>query len=244
MTDSIDKIREKKRYDKIAEYMLKGDLNAIKSSHYGAVEMPLPLRAPYVHFESEICKHVTKSSKVLEICSGTGMHTGILLDNAGSVVATDISEISLEVLKRRYKGNKILTTKVADMESLPFDDSSFDVVTSAGSLSYGDNYKVMMEIYRVIKPGGIYICVDSLNHNWIYKINRWLHYIRGERTLNTLKRMPRLDTIEAYGQKFGSVNTNFFGAASWLSPLLSHIFGDERASQISESFDNLLNTKM
>ena len=38
------------------------------------------------------------------------------------------------------------SAEVVDMEKLPF-----DVVCSAGSLSYGDNEVVMNEIYRALK---------------------------------------------------------------------------------------------
>lgn len=60
---------------------------------------------------------------------------------------------------------------VADMEQLPFENESFNIVTSAGSLSYGYQIKVDYEIRRVLKPNGFFICVDSLKHNPIYKIN-------------------------------------------------------------------------
>jgi ubiquinone/menaquinone biosynthesis C-methylase UbiE len=36
---------------------------------------------------------------------------------------------------------------------------------SAGSLSYGDNDKVLDEIYRVLKNKGAFIAIDSLNNN-------------------------------------------------------------------------------
>ena len=40
------------------------------------------------------------------------------------------------------------------MENLPFDDNCFDLVCSAGSLSYAEHILVRDEIYRVLKPGG------------------------------------------------------------------------------------------
>jgi ubiquinone/menaquinone biosynthesis C-methylase UbiE len=51
------------------------------------------------------------------------------------------------------------------MEKLPFADQSFDIIVSAGSLSYGDNDIVMNEIYRVLKLQGVFIAIDSLNNN-------------------------------------------------------------------------------
>jgi ubiquinone/menaquinone biosynthesis C-methylase UbiE len=43
------------------------------------------------------------------------------------------------------------------MEKLPFADQSFDLIVSAGSLSYRDNDIVMNEIYRVLKLQGVFI---------------------------------------------------------------------------------------
>jgi hypothetical protein len=57
-----------------------------------------------------------------------------------------------EIEKNRYNNSAIgalennsilnideLMLKVADMEKLPFANQSFDIIVSAGSLSYGDN---------------------------------------------------------------------------------------------------------
>ena len=65
------------------------------------------------------------------------------------------------------------------MEDLPFSNNSFDVVASAGSLSYGSKKIVDKEILRILRPNGIFICVDSLNNNPIYRFNRFQNYLRG-----------------------------------------------------------------
>jgi ubiquinone/menaquinone biosynthesis C-methylase UbiE len=45
--------------------------------------------------------------------------------------------------------------QVASSESIPFEDNSFDVVTSNGVLNLSpDKEKSFCEIYRVLKPGG------------------------------------------------------------------------------------------
>jgi ubiquinone/menaquinone biosynthesis C-methylase UbiE len=116
-----------------------------------------------------------KGSFVLEIGAGMGENTKFLLATEAKVCATDISEYSLSVIEKRFNNDK-LTTKVADMEKLPFAGQSFDIIVSAGSLSYGDNDKVLDEIYRVLKNKGVFIAIDSLNNNPIYRLNRCLHY--------------------------------------------------------------------
>lgn len=42
-----------------------------------------------------------------------------------------------------------------EMESLPFDDSSFDAVVSQFGFEYGDTSATAAEIVRVLKPGGV-----------------------------------------------------------------------------------------
>lgn len=154
----------------------------VKIKIEGAQSVDSALRAPYLAYETLLYAHLTKASTVLEVCAGTGLFTGVLRRTGASVFATDMSPKSLEVLKQRHKGVGRLDIQEADIECLPFPDEAFDMVTSAGSLSYGDNLLVMNEIFRVLKPGGVFVCVDSLNHNPIYRFNRWVHYLRGNRT--------------------------------------------------------------
>jgi len=123
-----DKVEECNRYDKRAANLLATD-HAVITEYLGALSIPLPLRSPYLFFEEKIARHVTQSTKVLEIGSGTGLHTGTLLGAGGEVIATDISPSSLKVLRLSHKCNDRLQTQVADMEALPFSDAFFDVVT-------------------------------------------------------------------------------------------------------------------
>ena len=125
------------------------------------------------------------------------------------------------MLKERFKKFDNLKISVAEIEKLPFTNNKFDFVVSSGTLSYGDNKKVMLEIHRVLKKNGIFICVDSLNNNLIYRANRWFHYIKGNRSLRTIKQMPSISLIKEYELMFDKIETRFFGSISWLTPLIS-----------------------
>jgi len=134
-------------------------------------------------------------------------------------------------------------TQVADIETLPFADASFDVVACAGSLSYGEPALVDAEIRRVLRPSGTLICVDSLNHNPVYRINRWLHYLRGDRSKSTLKRMPDMTRIMALGDRFSKVNVRYFGALSFAMPVLARLLGDNTAEAASDRIDQLIGVR-
>lgn len=237
-----DKKIEQERYNNRASSLLSED-KTLSGLSENRVVLPV-LRAPYLCYKFQIKQNKPDNTgRILEIGSGTGAFTKALLETEAQVYATDISSHSLKVIRTQFKKFNNLITKVADMEALPFGDNSFELVTSAGSLSYGDNTIVMNEIFRVLKPGGFFISVDSLNHNPVYRLNRLIHYFKGNRTLSTLQRMPTIQLIEQYKQKFGSVEVFYFGGISWLLPVLKVIFNESKIVKISDKFDKMINVK-
>jgi ubiquinone/menaquinone biosynthesis C-methylase UbiE len=242
MTDQ-DKLLERDRYDARAQSQLEL-VTTIVEAPLGSQTMSSYLQTPYIYYEQRIAELIRPDHLVLELGAGAGLHTRVLLQTGAQVTASDISPNSLSLLKQQFKnvhGN--LKTEVADMESLPFDDSSFDVITCAGSLSYGAPILVDTEIRRVLRPGGMLICVDSLNHNPVYRANRWLHYMRGNRSKSTLKRMPDLARIRALGEEFSIVNVHFFGAMSYAMPGIACLFGENTARAASDRIDQLVGVR-
>ena len=236
-----DKQIEKNRYDNRALKLLSDDFF---DKNTGSSSFSLPIRAPYLRYEEMHIEFIDNNDNVLEIGAGTGIHTHSLLETGAFVVATDISPNSVQIIKKKYKKySDKLIAKVADMELLPFGNETFDVVCSAGSLSYGDNQVVMNEINRVLKPHGMVIIIDSLNENPLYIINRWIGYYRGTRSLSTLRRMPTLKLIKEYGDKFNIKKLDFFGSLTWLSPILTLFLKKELVGRIFDRFDTLINVK-
>lgn len=227
---------ERKRYDDRAILSLK---TAFLDSKNKGEEYLMP---PLNHYK-EILSNFRKDSRVLELGAGMGENTEILVKKGYEVIASDISINSLRVLKERFKLYSNLTTKEADIELLPFDDEYFDVVCSAGVLSYGDPKTVQDEIYRVLKKGGTFVAVDTLNHNPIYKLNRYLHYLRNKRSKSTLERMPTIKTIESYKNLFGYAEAKFFGSMVWSAPILIKLLGERIFSSVSRKVDKIFTVK-
>jgi ubiquinone/menaquinone biosynthesis C-methylase UbiE len=236
-----DKEIEFLRYDARAQTQLVVGRSAFAPEiFFGSLAIATVYRAPYSYYEQCIKQHISRDHDVLELGAGTGLHTRSLVQTGARVLASDISSYSLEVLEQRIKG---VTTRVTDMESLPFEDNSFDVVTSAGSLSYGDPDLVDAEIRRVLRPGGIFLCVDFLNHNLVYKLNRWLHYLHGDRTKSTLLRMPTISRIQSISRGFKDLDVRYFGAVSYLIPFLARIIGQNHAAKVSDSVDRMVHVR-
>lgn len=238
MDSQRDKAIERRRYDARASRALREPRGATTQ---GLDSIRLALRTPYIHYEEALCESLSVGKFALEIGSGCGTHTGALIKTGATVIATDISRQSLEVLKASVPAPEgQLLTQVADMEVLPFKDRSFDVVASAGSLSYGEPEAVMNEVWRTLKPKGRFICVDSLDENPVYRLNRWVHHLRGHRSGSTLRRMPSQKTLAMYADCFSLVKVKYFGSISYAVPLLSAFFGENSAAKISDRVDRLV----
>ncbi len=81
------------------------------------------------------------------------------------------------------------------------------------------------------------IAVDSLNNNPIYRFNRYMHYLKGNRSKSTLMRMPTISLIDKYTEKFGHAEVKFFGAITWAFPLLSKVLTEQALSKLSNWVD-------
>ena len=96
--------------------------------------------------------------EVLELAAGTGLVTRELARTAKRVVATDLSEGMLAVLRGRLdeQGSTGVEVRTADAAALGFPDASFDAVVMANLLHLlPDPAIALQEACRVLRPGGL-----------------------------------------------------------------------------------------
>jgi len=99
------------------------------------------------------------------------------------------------------------------------------------------------EINRVLKPNGYVTFVDSLNHNPIYILNRYINYLRNDRSKSVVERIPSFNLIKSYKEIFLIKKISFYGSLIWLSPLISFIFGDNKTANLLDWFDETIKVK-
>jgi ubiquinone/menaquinone biosynthesis C-methylase UbiE len=244
-TSDQDRFLDYQRYDRASKLELKkielsGDLFVDKPM------IPQQFREPFDRYYETISEFIPVDSKTLELGAGSGAHTAPLLKNSKKVYANDISGASLKLLQIRLgiEELKKVTLVESRMDSIPIPKESVDVVVSCGSWSYADEKMLIMEIKRVLRPGGILIVLDSLNHNPLYRFNRYLRFKKGERTLSTIMRIPTTRTFEALSQSFSIVNIKYFGSFYWLFPLLRKILGVNRGLQFESQLTRFAPKKM
>lgn len=104
--------------------------------------------------------------QVLDLASGTGdlaLRIAPLLNDQGKITLSDINESMLNIGKQRMidAGHLRAEYAVANAESLPFADNSFDRITMAfGLRNVTDKQLALNELHRVLKPNGLLMVVE------------------------------------------------------------------------------------
>jgi SAM-dependent methyltransferase len=99
---------------------------------------------------------VRPGERLLDVGGGTGNTALAAARRDAEVVCTDIVPELLEHARRRAETEGLaFETEVAEVESLPYEDGSFDVVTSTiGVVFAADAERAAAELLRVLRPGG------------------------------------------------------------------------------------------
>ncbi len=120
---------------------------------------------------------VNKNTYMLDIGCGTGRWTKFLTQKAGFIEAVDPSNAIFAADELLGEIENVRLTK-ASIDTLPFNDETFDFAMSIGVLHHiPDTQKAMQDCVKKVKRGGYFYCY--LYHNletrgWWFKTLYWL----------------------------------------------------------------------
>ncbi len=105
--------------------------------------------------------------QLVDIACGSGRFLGQLAQAfpAMPMIGTDLSQAYLDEAARFLHGRRNVTFQQANAEALPFENASCDIATCVylyHELPNEVRRKVTAEIARILKPGGLFVFVDSL----------------------------------------------------------------------------------
>lgn len=108
----------------------------------------------------------TNPDSILDIATGTGdLAINLTKTTAKKIVGLDISDGMLEVGRKKIEKLQLenrIEMVLADSEKIPFEDATFDAITVAFGVRNFEHLEVgLSEIYRVLKPGGIFVVLET-----------------------------------------------------------------------------------
>ena len=120
----------------------------------------------------------SRGKKLIDVACGTGDIAKIYLDSIGykeKVYCIDPNIKMINVAKSKLKKFPNINWLVCSAENLRVPDNSFDYYTISFGLRNTKNpNKALYEAYRVLKPGGRFLClefskIENSNLNFFYK---------------------------------------------------------------------------
>jgi ubiquinone/menaquinone biosynthesis C-methylase UbiE len=128
--------------------------------------------------ESEVLDPVTAGldlgNEMLEIGPGPGAATRWLRDRVKRLVALELDPDAATRLADELAGTNV-TVQVGDATRTPFPDASFDSVGCFTMLHHvptaHEQFKILCETYRVLRPGGVLVGADSLASQGLHEFH-------------------------------------------------------------------------
>ncbi len=157
---------------------------------------------------SLICKLLgsCKKNSLLEVGCGTGIHLFELASDFNLVLGTDLSPIMIEkaIQHRKHCANKDKINLAVDpAEHLStVSDNQISVVICIGAFEHMlDKAAVLRQIYRVMEPGGVFVCLTpNGEYVWYRWIANWLGFnVRHLSTDSFLTADQLLDLVQSAG---------------------------------------------
>lgn len=134
--------------------MLPNSVERINPAHFRSKEKYL-LYLRHLFAYEIVAAQLSGSERLLEIGFGEGYGARYLAGFAQEVVAVDVDHGSV-AHARQVNGSANCRFMQYDGDRLPFDDASFDVVSTMQVIEHVENDRAfVMEARRVLKPGGI-----------------------------------------------------------------------------------------
>ncbi len=136
--------------------MLKNTGERLLPGEYNTVdEYVMILRHKFAYNHAN--KYLSKSDVVVEVGSGEGYGTSTLSETCKKITGVDVDVSAVDHANKQYKSKKC-EFKLYNGGRLPFNDGSGDVVISFQVIEHvKDDALFVSEIYRVLKPGGVFI---------------------------------------------------------------------------------------
>ena len=160
--------------------------------------------------------YLSNNGLCLDLGCGIGQYTKKMTEYGYNVISSDISEIALNKVKEFNKN----VLKLDMRNPLPFEDNKFDLVFANLSIHYfsdEETKKLMSEIKRILKNGGLFIgsvngiqgyekikdTAKTIDYHFYYNKNKYIRLFDVDDVNNYLNQFDILKVEERETTRFG-----------------------------------------
>jgi len=194
------------------------------------------------------------NNTVLDLGCGTGYFTPKLHHGDNQVVGIDLSE-GMANYAREHRAGKI-NWIVGDAEILPLADNSVDLIFSSLAIQWCSSYQqLFVELYRVLKPGGVVAFstlldgtlkeleaswqeVDSYRHVNAFSVCHDIEEASGVAGFTCLEKEKYTDVLQFESVKSLTRELKMLGAHNVNEGRSLKVTGRERILQFKQAYEN------
>jgi len=240
----LRKQQEIEHYDKLAREWQEKIANSKEQIAKYDIELIDVMKMSSYQFVYELLEKYVPEKRVLDYGCGHGMHAISMARMAAKkVIGIDLSKESLKIAEQRANrkslNNRVKFIKM-DAEKLEFPDNSFDIVFDGGTFSSIDINKAFSEIKRVLKPAGYLIGIETLGHNPLTNLKRWLNKKCGTRTEWAVSHIMKIKDFKLARQYFKTIEVHFFHLTSIIAMPFQNMPAGAILVKIFEGIDKIL----
>ena len=154
---------------------------------------------------------------VLDIGGNTAGEATVLCQEGAKIIVGDINETALDISRQRVRKFELTEPKYVamDVHHIPFVDNSIDCITVLEALHHFPDYdQALKEIYRVLKPGGVFYSQEPNGLNPLRRASEVRDRLRGT-VEKSFFRSQLFRLCRRAGFEQISVEQEFGGRSSW-----------------------------
>jgi len=106
-----------------------------------------------------------RCQQILEIGCGTGRFSRLLAQRAAKVLAIDLSSQMIRLAHQRSRAYRNIEFVKCDVMAYQLPDEQFDCIATLTTLHHLPIEAILRKIRRVLKPGGVFICLDLYQYS-------------------------------------------------------------------------------
>jgi ubiquinone/menaquinone biosynthesis C-methylase UbiE len=209
------------------------------------------------HILDELAAIDFRNKKVLEIGLGQGAEAQRIIEAGAKYYGIDLTAESIRRVSARFDLFSLQydSLQVMNAENIEFDNDYFDIVFSHGVIHHSPRIKdIILEIHRVLKPGGIFCIMlyhrNSINFHISIRIIRragilllyipWLRKMISKLTKeNTGRLQKHLDNLNTHGLSYLRINNFLHKSTDGPDNVYSSVFSKSEALGLFSNFNNV-----